>query len=94
MKLTFEWHDEKAKKNLKKHKISFEEAKTVFNDPFLMTFPDPHHSENEQRYLNMGVSSKGKILIVIHTERERNIRIISCRKATPNERKIYEKRNF
>lgn len=47
--MTFEWHEEKAKKNLKKHKVSFEEAKTVFNDPFLMTFPDPDHSESEQR---------------------------------------------
>ena len=84
MKWTFEWDEEKAKENLKKHKVSFEEAKTVFGDPFLMTFPDPEHSESEQRYLNIGSSSKGRVLIVIHTERHRNIRIISCRKATTN----------
>jgi len=94
MKLPFEWHEEKAKENFRKHKINFEEAKTVFNDPFLMTFPDPEHSESEQRYLNIGSSSKGRVLVVIHTERETNIRIISCRKATTKERRVYEKGNF
>jgi len=59
--LTFEWHEEKAKENLKKHNVSFEEAKTVFNDPFLMTFPDPEHSGSEQRYINVGISSKGRV---------------------------------
>jgi uncharacterized protein len=94
MKLTFEWHEEKAKENLRKHKISFAEAKTVFNDPSLITFPDPEHSESEQRYINIGSSSKGRILVVIHTEREANIRIISCRKATTKERRVYEEGNF
>jgi uncharacterized DUF497 family protein len=92
--LTFEWDEEKAQKNLKTHKVSFEEAKTVFNDPFLLTFPDPGHSEFEQRYLNIGTSSTGLTLFVIHTERRENIRIISCRKATPTERKSYEERHF
>ena len=94
MDLTFEWDEEKAKENLKKHKVSFEEAKTVFNDPFLMTFPDPEHSEKEQRYINIGCSSKGRVLIVIYTEREPNIRIIGCRKATTKERGVYEERVF
>ena len=94
MSLIFEWNEEKAKENLRKHKISFEEAKTVFNDPFLITVPDPEHSESEQRYLNMGSSSKGQILIVIHAERGANIRIVSCRKATAKERKAYEEENF
>lgn len=92
--MTFEWHEEKAKENLKEHKVSFEEAKTVFNDQFLMTFPDPEHSESEQRYFNIGSSSKGQVLIIIHTEREANIRIISCRKATRKERKVYEEGNL
>jgi hypothetical protein len=67
MELTFEWDEEKAKKNLRDHKVSFEEAKTVFNDPFLMTYPDPDHSEEEQRYLSIGCSSTGRILIVVRS---------------------------
>jgi len=94
LELTFEWHEEKDKENLKKHKVSFKEAKTVFNDPFLVTFHDPEHSISEQRYLNIGVSSKGRTLIVIHTEIEGSIRIISCRKATKNERRVYEEGSF
>jgi len=92
MKLIFEWDEEKAKDNIQKHKISFEEAKTVFNDPFLLTFPDNEHSDNEQRYINIGTSIKGKVMILIHNERGDNIRIISCRKATKNERRTYEER--
>ena len=90
MQLTFEWDEEKARENLRKHKISFEEAKTTFGDPFLMTFPDPEHSESEERYINIGSSSKGCVLIVIHTERGRNIRIINSREATASERRAYE----
>ena len=94
MKLIFEWDAEKAKGNTRKHKVSFEEAKTVFGDPFLMTFPDPKHSAGEQRYLNIGASSKGRVMVLVHTERDDNIRIISCRKATPRERRAYEEANF
>jgi len=94
MKLTFEWNDEKAKENLKKHKISFKEAKTVFGDTFLVTFSDIEHSESEQRHINIGTSSKGRVLVVVHAERGRNIRIISCRKATIKERRAYEEGNF
>lgn len=90
MKLIFEWDERKAQANLRKHKISFEEAKTVFDDPFLLTFPDRKHSESEERYINIGTSQKGRILIVIHTEQEQNMRLISCRKATRNERRVYE----
>jgi len=58
MELTFEWDEEKAKANLRKHKVSFEEAKIVFNDPFLWTFPDPEHFESEERYIHIGRSLK------------------------------------
>lgn len=94
MKFTFEWDEEKARGNLRKHKVSFEEAKTVFNDPFMITFPDQEHSGFEQRYLNIGISLRGRVLIVIHTERRKNIRIISCRRATINERRAYEKGEY
>ncbi|QTA83106.1 Putative toxin-antitoxin system, toxin component, type II BrnT [Desulfonema limicola] len=94
MNLTFEWDKDKSLKNFKKHKISFEEGKTIFNDPFLLTFPDINHSSDEMRYVNIGQSASGKTLIVIHTERQETIRIISCRKAVSNERKAYEKQSF
>jgi uncharacterized DUF497 family protein len=90
MELNFEWDEAKAQENLRKHKVSFEEAKTVFGDPFLWTFPDPHHSDFEDRYLSIGCSSKGRVLVVSHTERRGKIRIISCRKATVAERRAYE----
>jgi len=94
MNFTFEWDEEKANSNLKKHKISFEEGITIFNDPFLLTFHDLEHSEFQERYINIGTSVNGRILILIHTERKDNIRIISCRKATSTERKAYEKRDI
>lgn len=90
MKLNFEWDEEKAKANLKKHRVSFEEATTVFIDPFSMTIPDPDHSMDEQRYIDIGSSDKGRVLVVVYTERGSKIRIISCRKATPSEQKLYE----
>jgi len=95
MELLFEWDENKARENLKKHKVSFEEAKTVFNDPLLITFPDEEHSEAEDRYISIGTSAPNKVLLVIHTERETAedtlmIRLISCRKATASEQKTYE----
>ena len=90
MKLNFEWEEEKAKANLKKHRVSFDEATTVFIDPLSITIPDPDHSVDEQRYIDIGSSDKGRVLVVVYTERGSNIRIISCRKATPSERKLYE----
>ncbi|MEH1858876.1 MAG: BrnT family toxin [Nostoc sp.] len=86
----FEWHETKAKENLKKHGISFEEAKTVFNDPFSITITDPDHSIEEERYIDIGLSLRGELLVVVYTERQPNIRIISCRQATKAERKVYE----
>ncbi|MFH1077394.1 MAG: BrnT family toxin [Pseudomonadota bacterium] len=92
MKLNFEWDEEKAKANLKKHRISFDEAITVFTDPFSTTIADPDHSADEQRYIDIGSSDNGHVLVVVYTERNSNIiRIISYRKATSGERKLYEK---
>ena len=91
MGFNFEWDEEKASLNYKKHKVDFEEATTVFLDPFSMTIPDPEHSEFEARYVDLGFSDKGRLLTVVYTERGLNIRIISCRKASNSERKFYEK---
>ncbi len=88
--MEFEWNPDKATRNLEKHGLSFEEAATVFNDPLSVTFPDPNHSIRESRYVIIGLSSLGKILVVAHTDRGENIRIISARKATRKERKFYE----
>jgi len=93
MKFNFEWDEEKAKANLKKHKVSFDEAATVFSDPFSITILDPDHSVGEERYIDIGTSDKGRVLIVVYTERGMNIRIISCRKATLTERRRYEEGN-
>jgi uncharacterized DUF497 family protein len=90
MKLSFEWDDEKAKENLKNHEISFDESATVFSDLYSITIPDPDHSTGEERYIDIGTSEKGRLLVVSYTERGTNIRIISCRKATPTERRRYE----
>ncbi len=90
MKLSFEWDEKKAKANLKKHRVSFDEAAAVFTDPFSLTIPDPAHSVGEQRYIDMGSSDKGRVLVVVYTERGSNIRMVSCRKATTSERKLYE----
>ncbi len=93
MKRGFEWDEEKAKANLKKHRVGFDEATTVFTDPYSMTIHDPDHSSDEQRYIDIGTSDKGRVLVVVYTERGSNIRIVSCRKATPSERKLYEEAN-
>ena len=94
MKLTFEWDEVKARENLRKHRIPFDEGKTIFNDPCLCTFPDNEHSADEGRYINIGLSVHGRVLILIYTERRDKIRIISCRKATMRERRFYEKGDF
>jgi hypothetical protein len=90
MALEFEWDEEKAIINQRDHKLGFEEAKAVFDDPLATTIPDPDHSIDEYRYLTIGESLKGKLLVVSYTERKGNIRLISCREATPRERKAYE----
>jgi uncharacterized protein len=90
MSLEFDWDEAKAISNLHKHKVSFEEAKTVFGDPLAKTILDPEHSIDESRFLDLGESDTGKLLIVSYTQRKEIIRIISCRKATATERKMYE----
>ncbi len=86
----FEWNQEKAKKNLSKHKVSFEEAATVFYDPLSATFDDPDHSIMERRYITIGMSSQSRVLVVSYTERSNVLRIISARVATAHERKRHE----
>ena len=88
--MEFEWDQKKAKSNLSKHGVSFEEAKTVFNDPLYVDFYDPDHSEEEHRYIIIGESSQGRILLVSYTERKDKIRIISSRQVSKNERQAYE----
>lgn len=87
----FEWDDEKAISNFKKHDVSLEEGAAIFNDPLVATILDPNHSEGEERYISIGISIQGRLLVVVHTDREERIRLISCRKATNTERKVYEK---
>ena len=90
MALNFEWDDKKAKSNLIKHKISFEEASTAFGDDLSITIEDPLHSDNENRLILIGKSSNNKTLIVVHIEQTDSIRIISARKATKKEQIFYE----
>lgn len=86
----FEWSSAKAKKNLHKHGVSFEEASSVFYDPLAITGVDPDHSGEEERMVTFGMSSLGQFLVVAHTERNDAIRIISARIATQHERHFYE----
>jgi len=87
--MEFEWDESKAAANLANHGVSFEEAATVFDDPLLVDFYDPDHSDEEHRYLIIGESRRGNLLVVSYTERPK-IRIISARHATRSERKAYE----
>lgn len=91
--MQFEWDLKKTANNLRKHGISFKEAATVFGDPLSMTFEDPDHSIDEQRFVTIGESRKRRVLVVAHTDRGGVIRIISARKATRRERKFYEEGN-
>lgn len=86
----FEWDYQKAKSNVQKHGISFDEAVSVFADSLALTFVDTDHSETEDRSRTYGMSNKGRLLVVVHTERRNNVRIISARKATPYEKTIYK----
>ena len=88
--MQFEADPIKAAQNLKKHKVSFEEAASVFGDAMTLTFTDPDHSVGEARWLMFGLSSKGRVLTVIYTERRGKVRLVSARTATKHERKIYE----
>ena len=91
MSLAFEWDADKARQNIKKHGVSFEEASTVFADPLALTIYDPLHSEEEDRFVALGESERRRLLVVCFTDREDKIRIISARVATRKERKDYEK---
>ena len=90
MAFIFQWNKKKARWNLRDHKISFEEASTVFGDTLSRTIDDPLRSEDEDRYVLSGQSLRGRLLVVVHTIRGDTIRIISARVATPAERRKYE----
>lgn len=89
--MRFDWDPAKAAANLRKHKVSFEAARSVFYDDLAVQFFDEDHSEDEERFLLLGMSSDGRMLLVCHCERERGevIRIISARRATASEAKFY-----
>lgn len=90
MGYNFEWDPEKTEANLSKHGVSFEEAVTVFGDLLSLNMPDPDHSENEQRFIVLGMSDRYRLLVVSYTERPPRTRIISARLATRHEREQYE----
>jgi uncharacterized DUF497 family protein len=88
--MRFEWDENKATGNLLKHGVSFEEATTVFGDPLSDTFDDPDHSSGERRFIIIGTSERGKMLVVTHTDDGETVRIISAREPTRGEREFYE----
>ena len=88
--LSFEWDVRKAQTNRTKHGVDFEEATTVFSDPLSVTIPDLAHSQTEPRFIILGRSHRQRLLVVVHTERRDNIRLISARRASRRERKDYE----
>jgi hypothetical protein len=94
MDLRFEWDAEKAFRNVSKHGVNFEEARTVFDDPLSVTVVDYQHSQEEDRYVDIGLSSSGQLLVVVYTERGGVVRLISSRKATSAERRTYEQGGF
>ena len=88
--MEFEWDVQKAASNAAKHGVTFSEAMTVFGDPLELAIADPNHSEDEFRFLSMGQSAMGRLLVVAYTEREGRTRIVNARAATPRERRQYE----
>ncbi|MCZ7669080.1 MAG: BrnT family toxin [Chloroflexi bacterium] len=88
--MEFKWNKDKAKANLSKHGVPFDEAKTVFDDPLYIDFHDPDHSDDEERYIIVGQSQQNRLLVVSYTERENKIRLISAREATRMEKQTYE----
>ena len=88
--MKIEWDQRKAKVNLKKHAVPFEEAATALSDPMAVTGLDPDHSLYEERYITFGISQKGRLIVVSHTEEGETIRIISARKASRGEKELYE----
>lgn len=91
--MNFECDPAKASANYRKHRVSFQEAATVFGDPLALTYSDPDHSASERRFITVGMSRANRVLIVAHADRGETIRIISARKTTPRERKQYEEKN-
>jgi uncharacterized DUF497 family protein len=91
MGLRFEWDPRKAARDLAKHALSFDEASTVFADGLSLTIPDPDHSEDDERWIIIGQSNRGRLLVVVHTEDDNTVRIISAREAERRERVKYEK---
>ena len=90
MPVVFEWNAAKAKANIHKHGVSFDEAATVFLDPLALTFPDPYHSGGEEREITIGHTAGHRVVFVSHSQRGDRIRIISAREATRRERRQYE----
>jgi uncharacterized DUF497 family protein len=88
--MEFEWDDRKAEYNLHRHGVSFTEAATLFYDPLSITFDDPDHSDDEERFIIIGTSAQQRLLIVGHTDRGDRIRLISARTLKPRERRLYE----
>lgn len=88
--MEFEWDENKAAVNLSRHSISFDEAKTVFQDPFYIVFDDPDHSFEEDRCVAIGQSTEDRLLFISYTEQGNAIRLISARKATRREKELYE----
>ena len=91
--MIYEWDPKKAQSNLRKHRVSFEEAASVFLDPLATTYPDPDHSDEEYREITVGSSAKQRVIFLFHTQRKDRIRMIGARKATARERKQYEESN-
>jgi uncharacterized protein len=88
--MTFEWDEQKAADNAQKHGVTFEEASTAFGDPLSVTIDDPDHSEAEDRFVLLGMSHTGRLVVVVHTDRDDHIRLIRARLATRRERRDYE----
>lgn len=89
----FEWDVDKANRNLEKHNVSFEEAATVFDDPMYITLIDDEYSIDEERYITIGLSSHGRLLMLAHADRQDRTRIISARRATKKEERFYAEAN-
>ena len=94
MKIIVEWDEQKARTNLAKHGVSFQEAETVFLDPFIGVAPDPEHSASEEREIAAGTSAAGRLLLLSFAQKSESIRLISARKLTALERRLYEEEKF
>ena len=88
--MQFEWDPEKDQQNQAKHGVSFDEASSVFGDPFALTIDDPDHSSEEKRFLTTGYSNRQRLIIVAHTDRDERVRLINAREVTAAERRTYE----